>query len=266
MSSATFACKMQLKPRGKEILNSSCHTLKFHFCLSYYANTLSISHVVCRLSSPHCLPSLQLRITIRTSNPRVRLQSAGNFEDVTSFCEGFRSLGICDTVLSHPGREETSILSDWIPQNSLRLTLLEKLRFYSIVNSYFPFNMKPNIFCSPPSTTCYTIAARRCLKLESRTASCGGTYRLPVHIETVRSEWERVSATKWRNEGGEGDFAHFMWPNTCRFAEGNFLKQDVLMGSNVLALGWCLEFEQFDSVNNFTSCNFVWTGVRYLTK
>jgi hypothetical protein len=235
-----FACKMRLKPGGNDSLTSSYDMFKFHICLSVYTNTPSISRGVCRFSPPspppplsQCWRSLQLRITISTCNPRVRLLSTGNFEDVTSFSEGFRSLGMWYLLVTSNKNGDLNFIALKPSKLSGSCPPLKITFFYSC-EFIFSFQYEAKYFLPRSVTDLQNNSGSPLLSTWIKNSIMWRTHRLVLHTETVWSEMKRVRATKWRNEEARVTL-HILCDQTHVGMRKTFLKQDVLMmGSSVL--------------------------------
>lgn len=133
------------------------------------------------------------------------------------------------------------------------------------MHSYFPFNIKSNIFCLPPSSTCQIIAVRRCFQLESRTASCGERIGSFCILKQFEVKWKEFAVRNGEMKGKGwlctlcvtkhvSVWGRHVWNKMCWWWDQVFSSRLVL------------RTQQVDSVNYFMSCNFVWTEVRSLTK
>lgn len=208
-------------------------------CLSFISafqfTQIHVPYLVASVAflSSQCLRSLQLRITISKCNPRVRLLSAGNFEDVTSFCEGFPSLGIWYLLVTSQKNGDLNFIALKTSKLSRSYPPL-KITFFYDCEFIFPFQSQAKYFLPPSFTDLRNNSGLPLLSAWIKNPIMWWTHRLVLHVETVWGEMERVRATKWRNVRERVNL-HILCDQTRVDMSKKFLKQNVVMrGSYVL--------------------------------
>lgn len=149
---------------------------------------------------PQCWHSLQLRITISRYNPCVRPLSAGNSEDVTSFCEGFCSLGMWRHLVASRKNGDLNFIALKPSKLSTSYHPLKIKLFYNCA-FIFPFQYQAKYFLPPSVTDLPNNSGSPLLSTRIKNSIMWRTHWVVLRIETVWVKWKEFAV---RNGGMEG--------------------------------------------------------------